>query len=587
MQQVLPDFKGPALHPPHRLVYADALLFHVKGTETVEAAANSFCGLFRNWPRAVFLKRTLAEDLSVPFGHDSGLEPYLEQLALVKHEENNGVEDDRSPRVTGSSNPFQLPMFSFDHRRAADTRFFRGRELLHTAWAAGFLRAPRTFDLSHWLPPLSSWEPHTGLWVATPVVVSYLAVALRNDYSSVWQEVYAEYYCNLVAAWVHTLQEDKLFTHLDDRTLRHFDVLDTSKLKDAPDGEAKYVLYGKMRQAMKAFSCREVLKNVVWRDRDSGEARRVRITVDATKEYGFCLRHPCVDFDWALDPNAPLAMARITSNQPDVWRRGRRAYVPGAHAVSDAREGRYRSRSPGAIARRLRPGRLMPLGQPARLPPRRLPYLGLRVRAMYARARPVGRPCRRWLTPGLSRSPACGPLLSARTEGASSLPCPSLDRLWLAPLTATLTMGDSRSTWGLFSRRTRPRRRALTRRVSLVVGPMRVRVLRRGLRPRRATRVRVVSRRIRRQALARAAIPAVTRVVVTRRRSDCYCKVGGSVDRGGVSGRVRWLCFVFLARFCLVTCVRPLPSFLLVIISMKEVAGQHGPWCGSRIHCVG
>jgi len=79
--------------------------------------------------------------------------------------------------------------------------------------------------------------------VATPVVVSYLADALRNAYSSVCQEVFSEYFCNLVAARVHTLQEDKLFVHLDDRTLRHFGALDTSKLKDAPDGEAKYVLY--------------------------------------------------------------------------------------------------------------------------------------------------------------------------------------------------------------------------------------------------------------------------------------------------------------------------------------------------------
>jgi len=331
------------LHPFHRLVDANALLFPVKWTETVEAAANSFCRLLRNRPKAAFLKRTLAEDLSVLSGHDSGLEPYLEQLALVKHEENDDVEDDRSPRVTGLPNPFRLPIFSSDHRRAADTRFFRGRESMPTAWAAGFLRASRTLDLSRWLPPIPAWKLHTGLWVATPVVVSYLADALRNAYSSVWQEVYSEYYCNLVAAWVHTLQKDKFFVHLDDRTLRHFDVLYTSELKDAPDGEAKYVLYGKMRQAMKAFSWPEVLKDVVWRDRDFGEAYQVRITVDATKEYGFCLRHPCVDFDWALDTNAPLPMAVITSNHPGVWRCGRRNW---AHDVGDAREGRYRPRSP-------------------------------------------------------------------------------------------------------------------------------------------------------------------------------------------------------------------------------------------------
>jgi len=50
---------------------------------------------------AVFLKRALAEDLSVPFGHDFGLQPNLEQLALVKQVENVNVDDDRSPRVTG------------------------------------------------------------------------------------------------------------------------------------------------------------------------------------------------------------------------------------------------------------------------------------------------------------------------------------------------------------------------------------------------------------------------------------------------------------------------------------------------------
>ena len=88
------------------MVYANALLFPVKGTETIEAAANSFCRLLRIWPKAVFPKRDLAEDLSIPFGHDSGLEPYLEQLALVKHEKNDNVVNDRSPRVTGLPSPF-------------------------------------------------------------------------------------------------------------------------------------------------------------------------------------------------------------------------------------------------------------------------------------------------------------------------------------------------------------------------------------------------------------------------------------------------------------------------------------------------
>jgi len=81
-------------------------------------------------------------------------------------------------------NHFPLLLFASDHRRAADTRFFRGCELLPTEWSAGFLRAPKSFDLSRWLPPVPDWEPKTNLWVATPVVVSYLADSLRSEYSS-------------------------------------------------------------------------------------------------------------------------------------------------------------------------------------------------------------------------------------------------------------------------------------------------------------------------------------------------------------------------------------------------------------------
>jgi len=133
--------------------------------------------------------------------------------------------------------------------------------------------------------------------VATPVVVSYLADSLRNEYSSAWQIVYSECYCNLIAAWVRTLQEDKVFVRLKKKTFRHFDVLDTSKLREAPDGEAAHALYGKMRRAIDVFPSEVVLKDVVRWYQDTGEARQVRVTVDATKEFGFCLRHACVEFD--------------------------------------------------------------------------------------------------------------------------------------------------------------------------------------------------------------------------------------------------------------------------------------------------
>jgi len=133
------------LHPFHRLVYTNALLFPVRGTDTFEAAAKSFCRLLRNWPNAVFLARSVATELAVPIGHEAGFAEYLEQLTLVGAEENDAVDEDRSPRMSELPNPFRVPMFATDHRRAADTRFFRGRGLLPMEWSAGFLRAPKSF----------------------------------------------------------------------------------------------------------------------------------------------------------------------------------------------------------------------------------------------------------------------------------------------------------------------------------------------------------------------------------------------------------------------------------------------------------
>ena len=177
-------------HPFHRLVYTNALFFPVRGTETFEAAANAFCRLPRNRPIAIFLKRSLATDLAVPFGHDAGLEDFLNQLSLVASDENDAVYVYRSPRMSEIPNRFWLLLSPSDHRRAADTRFFRNRKLLLTAWAA--LRVPWTFDLSRWLLPIPEWELVMELWVATPVAVSYLADALRNEYSSVWHLAYSE-----------------------------------------------------------------------------------------------------------------------------------------------------------------------------------------------------------------------------------------------------------------------------------------------------------------------------------------------------------------------------------------------------------
>jgi len=334
------------LHSFHRLVYTNALLFLVRGSETFEPVANSFCRLLWTCPEAVFPGRSVATDLAVPIGHDAGLAEYLNQLTLVAAEENDALDKDRSPRIGELPNPFRLPLFATDHRRAADTRFFRRRGLLPTEWSARFLRAPKLFDLSRWLPPVPDWEPKTDLRVATPVVVSYLADSLRNEYSSAWNIVYSEYYCNLFAAWVRTLQEDKVCVRLDEKTFRHLDVLDTCKLREAPDGEAAHAFYGKTRSAMDVFPWGVVLKDVVRRDRDTREAGHVRVTVDATKEVSFCLRHACVDFDWAPDPKAPAHVAPVPPSHLGVWRCGRQTHPGGAYAISGDRGGYHRPRLP-------------------------------------------------------------------------------------------------------------------------------------------------------------------------------------------------------------------------------------------------
>jgi len=97
----------------------------------------------RNWPKAVSLARSVATDLAVPIGHEAGLAEYLDQLTKVAAEQNDAVDEDRSPRMSELPNHFRVPMFATDHRRAADARFFRGRGLLPTEWSAGFLRAPK------------------------------------------------------------------------------------------------------------------------------------------------------------------------------------------------------------------------------------------------------------------------------------------------------------------------------------------------------------------------------------------------------------------------------------------------------------
>jgi len=384
-------------------MYTNALLLPVRGTKTFDAPANSFCCLLWNWSQADVLGRSVATDLAVPIGHEACLAEYLDQLTLVATEENDAADTDRSPCMSRMPNPFRLPLFPTNHRLAADTRFFCAGRVLPLEWSTEFLRAPRTFVLSGWHSPIQDWELTTDLWVATPVVVSYLAHSFRHQYSSAWQMVYSEYYCNQIAAWVRTLQKDKICVRLDEKTLRPSCFLDTSKLRNTPDSDAAYALYRKMRRALKVFSWGAVLKDVVRRDTETGDGRHVRVTVDETREHGFFLRHTRL---WNLtEPRTPMRRPMYLRSRGITLRWGaavgkptRKGPMPLAAtmAVTTVR-GR-----PVVIARDRcrRRAQSKPLGRRARLSPRRLPCLGQRAFTTRTFARPVKLLCRLWRMPG-------------------------------------------------------------------------------------------------------------------------------------------------------------------------------------------
>jgi len=100
-----------------------------------------------------------------------------------------------------------------------------------------------------------------------------------------------------------------------------------------------------MRWAAQVHPWEDVLKDVVRRDNEAGEARRVRVTVDETEEYGFRLQHACVAFDWAPEPNAPAQVPPVYLKHAGAWRRGPQTQKEGACAIIGDRGGYYHPRS--------------------------------------------------------------------------------------------------------------------------------------------------------------------------------------------------------------------------------------------------
>ncbi|GAB0495572.1 hypothetical protein MMPV_006874 [Pyropia vietnamensis] len=198
------------LHPYHRRLYAWAPRF---------PPSNNFGRLRRVWPTAVFLPRSLADRLDVPFAQEGGLEDYLEQLAnsassvrdwdhsLMSHLVAGGV----SPAVSASRRAYLAP-----------------------AWASGLTRAPMHFNLSRWLPK-------------TP------PSALLNDTNAAWSFVYDELHSFVLAAWVYALHHDGIFARMSAEQLEAFNSLGTNGLESEEDGDVRRDTFHKMCKRTMCF----------------------------------------------------------------------------------------------------------------------------------------------------------------------------------------------------------------------------------------------------------------------------------------------------------------------------------------------
>jgi len=84
---------GRPFHDFHTRLYAWALLFPVHQMGTFEVDSNNFGRLRRAWPEAVLLSRRMAQELSVPFAQEAGMEEYLDELIEISHEAEHAAEE--------------------------------------------------------------------------------------------------------------------------------------------------------------------------------------------------------------------------------------------------------------------------------------------------------------------------------------------------------------------------------------------------------------------------------------------------------------------------------------------------------------
>ncbi|GAB0497117.1 hypothetical protein MMPV_008440 [Pyropia vietnamensis] len=314
----------PPLHPYHGRLYAWALEFPVGGIDTFVVAANNFGRLRRVWPSAVFLPRSLADHLDVPFAQEGGLEEYLEQLAssaALPVGWDHGLVS--FPSLPALPRPFRPP--SCHLRLMADSAVLERRAYLAPAWASGLTRAPAQFNLGRWLPKTPAWWVDSLPVIETPFAVPYVASALLSDTNAAWSYVYDELNSFALAAWIHALRHDGIFARLSTEQLEAFDSLGTTGLEEGEDGQVRRDTYHKMCQAHNVFPWGYITEGVRRHDATTQEARQVYVKLDDTSQYGFVLRHPCRGFNWKPDPGfvpPPDSAGPSGRDFPLVRRRG-------------------------------------------------------------------------------------------------------------------------------------------------------------------------------------------------------------------------------------------------------------------------
>jgi len=168
------------------------LLFSIHKIGKFEMAANHLGRLHRAWPKAIFLLRRMAKELSVPFAQYSCMEEYLDDLLQVSQEAEHAMEEHFDARTVALTSPFREPSNAPARWRAQDAARIYSRGLIPTAWCSGVIRAPCHFDLSWWFPRYLRWWLSRAVLTEMPYAFSSLSHKLVEEFCAAWLFEFSE-----------------------------------------------------------------------------------------------------------------------------------------------------------------------------------------------------------------------------------------------------------------------------------------------------------------------------------------------------------------------------------------------------------